>query len=142
MSVLPVETTGTRILNTVLLFLVALEPYLFNNLRFVYLTGQMSGPLGDVASTVYAVDIGAIYGILATFTNILTTEERKLVAPDLLNKYKFSRNLEIAVAIIFLVSAIPEFWTLNLRYFFWATTFFIFRIGTIVRGWRKRSHSS
>jgi len=83
-----------------------------------------------------------MYGILAMFTNILTTEERKLVAPDLLKKYKFSRNLEIAVAIIFLVSAIPEFWTLNLRYFFWAITFFIFRIGTIVRGWRKRSHFS
>ncbi len=142
MSVLPVETTGTRILNTVLLFLVALEPYLFNNLGFFFVTGQMSGPLGEVASTVYAVDIGAMYGILAMFTNILTTEERKLVAPDLLKKYKFSRNLEIAVAIIFLVSAIPEFWTLNLRYFFWAITFFIFRIGTIVRGWRKRSHFS
>jgi len=142
MSVLPVETAGTRVLNTLLLFLVALEPYLFNNLGFFFVTGQISGPLADVASTVYAMDIGAIYGILATFTNILATEEKKLVAPDLLNKYKFSRNLEIAVAIIFLVSAIPEFRILNLRYFFWAATFFVFRTGTVVRGWRKRSHSS
>jgi len=88
------------------------------------------------------MDIGSIYGILAMFTNILATEEKKLVAPDLLKKYKFSRNLEIAVAVIFLFSAIPEFWILNLRYFFWATTFFVFRGGSILRGWRKRSHSS
>jgi len=141
MSILPLETTGTRVLNTLLLFLVALEPYLFNNLGFFFVTGQIPGPLG-VASTVYAMDIGSIYGILAMFTNILATEEKKLVAPDLLKKYKFSRNLEIAVAVIFLFSAIPEFWILNLRYFFWATTFFVFRGGSILRGWRKRSHSS
>src|SRR2546428_4748173 len=78
------------------------------------------------------MDIGSIYGILAMFTNILATEEKKLVAPDLLKKYKFSRNLEIAVAVIFLFSAIPEFWILNLRYFFWATTFFVFRGGGIL----------
>ena len=88
------------------------------------------------------MDIGSIYGILAMFTNILATEEKKLVAPDLLKKYKFSRNLEIAVAVIFLFSAIPEFWILNLRYFFWATTFFVFRGRSILRGGRKRSHSS
>src|SRR2546428_12788967 len=84
------------------------------------------------------MDIGSIYGILAMFTNILATEEKKLVAPDLLKKYKFSRNLEIAVAVIFLFSAIPEFWILNLRYFFWATTFFVFRGGRIFCGWGKR----
>src|SRR5256712_9949188 len=142
MSILPLETTGTRVLNTLLLFLVALEPYLFNNLGFFFITGQIPGPLGDVASTVYAMAIGSIYGILAMFTKIRATEEKKLVAPDLLKKYKFSRNLEIAVAVIFLFSAIPEFWILNLRYFFWATTFFAFRGGGILRGWWKRSHSS
>ncbi len=141
MSVLPVETTGTRVLNTVLLFLVALEPYLFNSLGAFFVTSQ-SSPFDDVASTLYALDIGAIYGILALFTNILATEERKLVAPDLLRKYRLSRNLEILVAIFFFASAIPIFWTLNLRYLIWATTFFVFRGGTIVRGLRKQSHTS
>jgi hypothetical protein len=87
------------------------------------------------------LDIGTIYGILAMFTHILATEERKIVPHDLLRKYKFSRNLEIVVAIIFLVSAIPQFWTLNLRYFTWATTFFVFRGGVIMRGLRKRSRT-
>jgi len=72
------------------------------------------------------------------FTNILATEEKKLVTPDLLRRYGVSRNLEIMVAVIFFVSAIPQFWTLNIRYFFWAATFFVFRGGSILRG-RKRS---
>lgn len=139
MSVLPVQTSATRILNTVLLFLVALEPYLFNTLGFF--VASQTGELYDAASTVYAFDIGTIYGILALFTNILATEERKLVAPDLLRKYKHTRDLEIVVAIIFLLSAIPQFWTLNLRYYIWATTFFVYRGGSMMRGLRKQSNT-
>ncbi len=136
MSVLPVETTRTRILNTILLFLVALEPYLFNIIPFF--AASQTGPLYDAASTIYALDIGAIYGILALFTNVLATEEKKLVAPDLLRKYRLSRDLEIVVATIFLMWAIP-FWTLNLRYYIWATTFFVYRGGKVMRGLRKQS---
>src|SRR6266705_919022 len=142
MSVLPVETTRTRLLNTVLLFLVALEPYLFNIIPFF--AASQAGMPNDVALTIYvasifyALDIGAIYGILALFTNILATEERKLVAPDLLRKYRLSRDLEIVVAIIFLASAIPLL-TLNIRYYIWATTFFVYRGGKVMRGLRKQS---
>jgi len=142
MSVLPVQTTWTRVLNTILLFLVALEPYLFNILPFFLSPPQTFTELYDVTSSIYALDIGAIYGILALFTHILASEERKLVAPDLLRKYKLSRNLEIVVAIIFLVSAIPQVWVLNVRYTIWASTFFVYRGGSLVRGLRKRRHSS
>ncbi len=139
MSVLPVQTSWTRILNTLLLFLVALEPYLFNILPFFMNSPQTPDPLADVASSLYALDIGAIYGILALFTHILASEERKLVAPDLLKKYKVSRDLEIIVAIIFIVSAIPQVWTLNLRYYVWASTFFVYRGGRIVKELQRRS---
>ena len=142
MSVLPVQTAWTRVLNTILLFLVALEPYLFNILPFFLSPPQTFSELYDVASSIYALDIGVIYGILALFTHILASEERKLVAPDLLRKYKLSRNLEIVVAIIFLVSAIPQVWVLNVRYTIWASTFFVYRGGSLVRGLRKRRHSS
>ncbi len=142
MSVLPVQTAWTRVLNTILLFLVALEPYLFNSLPFFLSPPQTFSELYDVTSSIYALDIGAIYGILALFTHILATEERKLVAPDLLRKYKLSRNLEIVVAIIFLVSAIPQVWVLNVRYTIWASTFFVYRGGSLVRGLRKQRHSS
>jgi len=142
MSVLPVQTTWTRVLNTILLLLVALEPYLFNILPFFLSPPQTFSELYDVTSSIYALDIGAIYGILALFTHILASEERKRVAPDLLRKYKLSRNLEIVVAIIFLVSAIPQVWVLNVRYTIWASTFFVYRGGSLVRGLRKRRHSS
>jgi uncharacterized membrane protein len=133
MSVLPVQTNGTRVLNTLILFLVALEPYLFNILPFFFTPPQYSSPLYDVTSSVHALDIGAIYGILALFTNILGTEERKLVSPDLLRKYRLSRNLEIVVASIFLISSIPQLFTLSLRYAIWASTFFVYRGGSIVK---------
>jgi len=142
MSVLPVQTIWTRILNTILLFLVALEPYLFNILSFFFVPEQSSTGVYDVTSSVYALDIGAVYGILALLTHILTMEERKLVAPDLLRRYKLSRNLEILVAIIFLVSAIPQLFTLSLRYYVWASTFFVYRGGSLVRGLRKRFPNS
>ncbi len=142
MSVLPVQTAWTRVLNTIILFLVALEPYLFNILPFFLSPPQTFSEFHDVASSIYALDIGAIYGILALFTHILASEERKLVAPDLLREYKLSRNLEIVVAIIFLVSAIPQVWVLNVRYTIWASTFFVYRGGSLVRGLRKRRHSS
>jgi len=45
MSVLPVETTRTRALNTVMLFLVAIEPYLFNQISFGF-----CGPLESDSS--------------------------------------------------------------------------------------------
>jgi len=139
MSVLPVQTTWTRILNTILLFLVALEPYLFNTLPFFFAPQQSSTDLYDVTSSVYAADIGAIYGILALFTHTLTTEKRKLVTPDLLRRHKLSRNLEIVVATIFLVSAIPQLFTLSLRYYVWASTFFVYRGGSVLRELQKRS---
>jgi uncharacterized membrane protein len=133
MSVLPVETSGTRILNVFLLFFVALEPYLFN------LIGSQSFST-DVATVAYALDIGAIYAILASFNGILSSQERKLVAPPLMRKYHTTRNLQILVAGIFWISAFPPFFTIGLmiggqttplRFFLWALTF-VFSRGTWV----------
>jgi len=136
MSVLPVETGRTRSLNTIMLFLVAIEPYLFNQLSFG-LNAVASSPLPqDVASATYGLDLGAIWIILAAFTHILTIEERNLVAPDLVHKYRLMRNLEIIVAAIFFVSLLPPFWTsliggTSLRYVLWGLTFFVRRTGNL-----------
>src|SRR5207245_9120638 len=119
-------------------FLVALEPYLFNILPLFLSPLQTFSELYDVTSFLYALDIGAIYGILAVLTHILASEETKLVAHDLLKRYKLSRNLEIVVATIFLVSAIPQIWTLDARYTIRASTFFVYRGGNLVRGLQKR----
>jgi hypothetical protein len=55
MSVLRVEMTRTRVLNTTLLFFVALQPYLFNLLDFNPSSGF--GSLDDFASVGFALDL-------------------------------------------------------------------------------------
>jgi uncharacterized membrane protein len=133
MSVLPVETSGTRTLNIFLLFFVALEPYLFN------LVESKSFSL-DVATMSYALDIGAIYAILASFNGILSSQERKLVEPALMRRYRTIRNLQILVAATFWISVLPPFYTIGLmiggqttplRFIFWASTL-VFSRGTWV----------
>jgi len=135
MSVLPVETTRTRALNTILLFLVAIEPYLFNQISFGFTSPTSPTLPQDAASATYALDIGAIWAILAAFTHILTIEEKNLVAADLVRKYRLTRNAEIFVAAIFFVTILPQFWIpvggASLRYLLWVTTFFIRRTGTL-----------
>ena len=147
MSVLPVETTRTRALNTVMLFLVAIEPYLFSQISFGF-TAMGSSTLPQIdASATYALDLGAIWAILGAFTHILTIEEKKLVAPDLIRKYRLMRNLEIVVATIFFVSILPQFWDImigntSLRYVMWALTFFVRRTTNLYgRLFQRRSRN-
>src|SRR5205807_779838 len=88
MSVLPVETGRTRSLNTIMLFLVAIEPYLFNQLNFGFTPLTSTSLPQDVTSATYGLDLAAIWTILAGFTHVLTVEEKNLVAPDLVHKYR------------------------------------------------------
>jgi uncharacterized membrane protein len=139
MTVLPVETRNSRDLNIALLFLVALEPYLFNQLFSVGFGTQTNtatvlsrGSFLDVSTTLWALDLGAIYAILALFTNLLAKEEKKLVAPELLSGYRREKNLELVAATAFFVSALPVFWTVapllgTARFYFWIATLVVRR---------------
>lgn len=60
MTVLPLEIRGTFLLNITLLFCVAIEPYLF-----YVLTQNQFFVLLDFASSVYALDVGAMLFILS-----------------------------------------------------------------------------
>jgi len=148
MSVLRVEMTRTRALNTILLFLVAIEPYLFNLLDFNTPSPLFS--LSDFASVGFAIDLGSIYTIMASLTNILASEESGLVTPDLIKKYRRIQSLEIATALIFFVTTIPLFWIVSLpggfpgsggpiRYYTWLVTFPIIRGENILRRFKKKS---
>jgi uncharacterized membrane protein len=131
MSVLPAETGRTRRLNVLLLFLVALEPYLFN-----LILGSSAGLSASDGSAAYALDIGAIYAILASFNNVLASKKLNLVAPELILRYRIIRDLQIVTAIIFLFSSIPQLYALApiigpvsvpARYLLWVATFFFSR---------------
>jgi len=130
-SVLRVETGWLLRANLLMLFLVSVEPYLFN---LVTSSGQLDP---GVATSVYAVDLGSIFLILAYFTHELTREEKKLIPKELIQKYRRQRNARIFAALLFYMSTLPIFWSLSilgieLRYILWlgALATWLVRIGT------------
>jgi uncharacterized membrane protein len=105
-SVMPVETPLMIRLNMLLLFLVAIEPFLFG----VLFAPGLSTSVGAAASVYYALDIGGMNLVLAYFTHLLASEEKGLIPKDLIRRYRRIRNMLIVGAAIFLVSAFPTFW--------------------------------
>ena len=127
MSVLPVETGRMMGANMLLLFLVSVEPYLYNliTVSFVPLPGQLDS---EVTTALYAADMGAMFLIIAYFTHELTIEERKLIPKKLFTSYRLQRNTTIVSATLFLVSTLPIFWSLTVfgfqvRFILWMGTF-------------------
>jgi uncharacterized membrane protein len=127
MSVLPVETGKIIGANMLLLFLVSVEPYLYNliTISSVSAPGQLNS---GTTTALYAVDMGSIFIIIAYFTNELTIEERKLIPTKLLRSYGLQKNATAATAVLFLVSALPIFWSLSVlglqvRFILWMCTF-------------------
>jgi hypothetical protein len=111
MSVLPVETRVTMLLNALLLFLVSIEPYAFN---LVSLIGHFGGSgLDEAASILYALDMGGLMTILGFFANELAIEERCLVSPRAVSHYRVLRNILFLSGGLFFVSALPQFWIIT-----------------------------
>jgi uncharacterized membrane protein len=82
MSVLPLERRRTILSNTLLLFCVAIEPFLFNLLQRPIVGAETSSFL-STASTLFALDIGGMMLMLGLFCNEIATKDRKLVTPRL-----------------------------------------------------------
>jgi len=106
MSVMPIETPVLVRLNLFLLFLVTLEPFLFNLL----INQSLNSALGSEVSSYYALDIAGMNVILAYFTHALTLEEKNLIPSHLRHRYRVTRNLLLLGAAIFLISDFPIFW--------------------------------
>ena len=121
-SALPLEDSTVVILNVALLFLVAIEPYLFYlNITFDLLAHEL---LLNYASMLYALDMTGLMVILALFTHQLAREERGLVPKESLARYKRVRNTLFISAALFLITILPIFWTFKLwdvplRFYFW-----------------------
>jgi hypothetical protein len=129
-------------LNMLLLFLVAIEPYFFN--LVVTQTASVSSPLAQSVSAYYGVDIGSMNLVLGYFTHLLAAEEGKLVSKDLAHEYKVSRNILLGASFLFLVSAIPICWTIQiyglpLRVVLWLVSAPLWRITRFAEGATGRS---
>jgi len=116
MSVLPVETNFVIYMNVVMLILVATVPYLLYNVEFANpsLTPTEYSRIQDYASSLFAIDLAAILAILASFSHIISIEEKKLVAPELAKSFRQGRNVQAILSAIVLVSLAPTFWDLSL----------------------------
>lgn len=108
-------------LNVLLLFFVAIEPYLFNILHL-----STTQDLASFASSMYAIDIGAIILILWILIQLLVHDYRtshKDHVPTVGHMRIAASSL--AMSVMFFVSAAPIFWDTQLmgvplRFVMWA----------------------
>jgi len=138
MSVLPVETNFVVYLNLIMLILIAIIPYLLYNVEFgnPNLPPANSSIIQDYASSLFAIDLAWILGILAVFSHVISIEEKRLVAPEIAKRFRESRNVQAILSLIVLISLAPFFWTVTLsdvplRLYIW----FI----PIISYWTRRS---
>jgi len=119
--VLPYETPSTLSVNVALLFCVALEPFLF----YVMVT---TTSLGNAASTAFAIDLGAGMFLLSVLGYLLLREESsgsiRRFSPEVLGRQSRSNRLHLIVGSIYLLSALPPFWSIAIvgssaRYALW-----------------------
>jgi uncharacterized membrane protein len=107
MTVLPYEVRGTFLLNIMLLFCVAVEPYLF----YVLSEGQYS--LLEFSSSVYALDVGAMLFIMAGLVRIFLSEEKKtgshVLPPVRLMRFRRSMISLVTGGVAFILSGSANF---------------------------------
>jgi uncharacterized membrane protein len=137
MSNVRIETRREVELNILLLFLVSIEPFLFNELNSPIIPAQY-------VSILYAVDLGGLFAIQALLANSILADKNR--PEDLLRHYAAVRNGLIVGAAIFFISVLPFFWTLaipitsntiiHLRFILWIAPLFMRFIRRI---WEKRN---
>ncbi len=137
MSALPGEVPSALYANLGLLFCVALAPYLFYVLQ--------STPSVDVlnaGSIAYGLDVGVMFLLLAALARLVIKEDEKarmsghsLVHPVVVRRFGKIMKAEVAVGLIFAVSALPVFWVRTpvgiLRFAMWYFSPLIFGIARI-----------
>ncbi|MGH9919046.1 MAG: hypothetical protein ACRD6W_09285, partial [Nitrososphaerales archaeon] len=128
MAVLPIEAPYALLANLVLLFVVAIEPYLF----YVLTSAQTSG-LSDAASVVYALDVGGMFLMQAALARMVVNGDKaraqgKLsLHPVVLARFRTLMRLDAIIGFVFVVSALPVFWENTpigpLRFYLWSSSF-------------------
>ena len=106
MSLLPADTNTLVNLNILLLFMVSIEPYLFN-----YLLGAATVEMAQNVSVVYAFDLGGLFLIQSFFANSLVPQKKRGLSKKLVREYNFRRYNLLTGALLFFISTIPAFWT-------------------------------
>jgi uncharacterized membrane protein len=125
-SFLQSETGAVLLASMVLLFLISVEPYIYNLMigsSTIAPPGQLS--LGTTTA-LFAVDIGSIRLILALLGHELTTRQEKTLPKDQLKSFQLETKISVITSALFFVSILPLFWSITilgiqLRFFVWAS---------------------
>ena len=138
-SVLPIETGRMVGANLFMLFLVSIEPYLYNLIANSF----NSGTTLDTGTTtsLYAVDMCAIFIVTAYFLLELTNDARKLLPGRLRRSYRLEAYGSLAAAALFIISVLPVFWSFDIlgiktRFILWMGTFVVM---VVRRGVERRT---
>ena len=106
MSVLALEYTRAITLNTLLLFTVSIEPFLFN--LFNSKSNNQFSDLGfyNVVSNAYGTDLGVILLVLDFLTSLLVDDRKKLIPNDLKKEFIYDAISLYVAGALFIVSAV------------------------------------
>ncbi len=94
------EKTRTILLNILLLFFIAIEPYLLT-------ITSVNMALLPLSSTLYAIDMAALMIILTALCHILINENKEILTPQQLKYYSMNRYKQCVVTGLFSLSALP-----------------------------------
>jgi len=109
MSVLPIETRLVQLLNVVLLMLVAIFPYLFDQVVSTFNPGSVQ----EYASILFTADYAGTLLILAVFSHIIAQEEEHLVDGEIMIRMRRVRTRQSLLTVIVLLSLlVPWDWLL------------------------------
>jgi len=145
MAVLPADVPYALATNIVLLFLVALEPYLFYVLQSV-----QSLDLLDAASAAYALDVGGMFFMLATLSQLMVREDKarshgqQRLTPELLTRFRRFAKADAVIGLVFFASALPIFWIDTpagfLRFYMWGSSLLVLGVSVASRRSAKRQN--
>ena len=109
MSVLPMETRLLTFLNIVLLVLVAIIPYLFDQITSPSSTVDVQ----NYSSILFTMDLAVNLLIMAIFAHVIAKEEMQLVDGEVMIRYRRSRNILLFLTVVVLSSLVAP-WDLLL----------------------------
>jgi len=134
MSVLPLETRLVTFLNVVLLILVAIIPYLFDQAVSRYNTLDIQ----SYASALFTFDYAGSLFIMAGFAHLIAQEEKQLVDSDQVIRFRrIRKRLTILTILVLLSLAVPWDWLflgVHVRLLIWCVpiiSFWVNRMTTI-----------
>jgi len=135
MSVLPIETRLVTFLNVVLLILVVIIPYLFDQAVSV----SNSSDVQNYASTLFTFDDAGTLLILAAFAHLISQEEKQLVDDDQMIRFRRIRNILMLLTIVVLFSlAAPWDWFIlgvHIRLLIWYVPIVMFWFNRLTNAW-------